>query len=129
MESKMELALERRDQQDETGSTVSVHDLGYSLTPVPSTTRFGRSDERFVCDACGHEKLLTNNGDLYHTKHVRAHDHYRGECPVWRISDYGDPPGWFRVVVDEQRSTLVAPVGRDETRPLAIEPGARRRSR
>jgi hypothetical protein len=44
-------------------------------------------DCKFQCNECGLEKMLINHdGRLHYMQHVRAHDHYRGECPAWRLS-------------------------------------------
>lgn len=62
----------------------SVYDLDFNLTPVMSR---GRVDWKFQCNECDLEKMLINHdGRLSYMQHVRAHDHYRGECPAWRIS-------------------------------------------
>lgn len=56
----------------------------YTLTPVASATVFGQTDARFDCRECDHGELFTG---LRHfdMAGIRAHDHYRGDCPAVRI--------------------------------------------
>jgi hypothetical protein len=65
---------------------ITAWDLDYDLTPVASKTMLGRTDVKFVCNECDYETLLIDDGKLSYMQDVRAHDHYLGECPVWRLN-------------------------------------------